>query len=62
MTTINIVVTEEAVEEEKSYMVAENTAGNKVTVMMIVGKTNRIRAKSHHGTINMEGIVRKLNW
>ena len=30
--------------------------------MLIVGATHRIRAKVHHGIINMEGTVRKLDW
>ena len=49
VTTVKIVVTEEAVVEEESSMGASVAAEKKLTRMIIVGTTHRMRAKVHHG-------------
>ena len=43
-------------------MGASVAAENKVTIMLIVGTPQIMRAKGQHGIRNMELTVRKLDW
>ena len=62
VTTVKILVTQEAVEEEESSMGATFATETKVTIILIVESTHKVRAKYHHGIRNMEITVRELEW
>ena len=62
VTTLEMVVTEEAVEAKNSSMGDTFAAENKVTIILIFGTTHRIIDKFHHSIRNMESTVRKLDW
>ena len=62
MATVNILVIEEAINEEESAMVSAVTAENEATRILIVGETHRMRAKVHNGTNNMEVTVSRPDW
>ena len=62
VTTLEMVVTEEAVEAKNSSMGDKFAAEKKVTTILIVGTTHRMLDKVHHIIRKMESTVRKLDW